>query len=309
MERLPFLRGEPGSGLPALLLPVLLRWAGGPGASGDEIDPGLHLLAGAGPYTLGSLRKIWQPAETSPALDDFERDCLGLLADQRLLTSEALTVYLIPFGEGKALILSNTEGLWPLGRLLRYPDAAPRILDEMLAVWKTAVGDPAQTVFVSSELAEILNHPKDRQPDRPTGCEIMPLEPGAEDRPHQEYFAERERILEALESLSSGALDLPQLDLSIALLAASLVRLWARWMRSFSASSLPYLLDQFIRRGGRVRPWPQSLTAFNQPAQPLLIELDSRPLDIVLEMAGYLSPLEFISWLDGRKVEFELNSR
>ena len=81
------------------------------------------------------------------------------------------------------------------------------------------------------------------------------------------------------EALGADHLDLPLADLGVALTAVSLLRLWAAWLRQFSSSSVPYLLSNFIRRPGRVV----------QTEQGLIVELAPRPMDIVIEMAGYVS--------------------
>ena len=64
-------------------------------------------------------------------------------------------------------------------------------------------------------------------------------------------------------------------------MAGSLVRLWARWLRGFSAASVPYLLDELVRRPGLVR----------RDGTGVHVELDPRPLDVVLEIAGYIGDL------------------
>ena len=78
--------------------------------------------------------------------------------------------------------------------------------------------------------------------------------------------------------------------------AIACLRLWARWLRQFSFSSAPYLLQHFVRRPGRV----------TVDVDELLIELEPRPLDMVIEMAGYTSELEQVPWLGGRRVRFTM---
>jgi hypothetical protein len=80
------------------------------------------------------------------------------------------------------------------------------------------------------------------------------------------------------------------------LVACLLLRLWARWLRQFSSSGVPYLLSNFVRRGGRLRASGNVLT----------VELERGPLDIVVEMAGYLAELERVPWLGGGSVRFGL---
>lgn len=80
------------------------------------------------------------------------------------------------------------------------------------------------------------------------------------------------------------------------LMADDLLRLWARWLGRFAGSSRSYLLLQFVRRGGAL------LVADGE----LVVELEARPLDIVLQMAGYFDPLERLPWPDDRRLRFRL---
>ncbi len=49
-----------------------------------------------------------------------------------------------------------------------------------------------------------------------------------------------------------ASLGLPEADLTITLTAIALLRLWARWLRQFGDSSVPYVLKNFVRRAGRI---------------------------------------------------------
>jgi hypothetical protein len=80
-------------------------------------------------------------------------------------------------------------------------------------------------------------------------------------------------------------------------LADNLLRLWARWLRGFADASVPFLLQNFIHRPG---------TIFIGPTE-IKVEMERRSLDIVLEMADYLAPIENISWLGGRRLSFSLS--
>jgi hypothetical protein len=71
-------------------------------------------------------------------------------------------------------------------------------------------------------------------------------------------------------------------DLTVALAARAALGAWASWLRGFSASSEAFLLDRFVRRPGRVSLWEGRAT----------VELEPRPLDLVLQMAGYLDELD-----------------
>ena len=86
----------------------------------------------------------------------------------------------------------------------------------------------------------------------------------------------------ALASLEAGRLGLPEADLTFALASVAVLRLWARWLPRFGASSVPFLLEHFIRRRGRLFIGERRLE----------VELEPSGFDVVLEMAGYLGDLE-----------------
>jgi hypothetical protein len=77
-------------------------------------------------------------------------------------------------------------------------------------------------------------------------------------------------------------------------IADVVVRIWARWLRGFEQSSVPYLLDQLVRRPGVVTLGADRVT----------VELARRPLDTLLEVAGYLRPIEALPGLAARRVDF-----
>jgi hypothetical protein len=76
--------------------------------------------------------------------------------------------------------------------------------------------------------------------------------------------------------------------ISVAILGA-----WAAWLRGFEGSTGAFLLDEFVRRPG----------AFD-PAGPAAF-LARRPLDLVLDRAGYLEPLDLPPWLGGGVLDFQ----
>jgi hypothetical protein len=101
---------------------------------------------------------------------------------------------------------------------------------------------------------------------------------------------------EALAALRHGQLGLPEADAALGCTAAALLRHWARWLRGFSTSSVPYLLDNFVRRPGRIVPLDDDL----------LVELEPRPLDPVLELAGYTDELDLRGLLGRQRLRFRM---
>ncbi len=90
--------------------------------------------------------------------------------------------------------------------------------------------------------------------------------------------------------------DVP-LPSSLTLLAIHLLRLWARWLRGFSHSGVPYLLHNLIRRPGRIELRRDEIAVSLRPA----------PLDPILEMSGYLAPMPAAAWVAGRRVSFRID--
>jgi hypothetical protein len=97
-----------------------------------------------------------------------------------------------------------------------------------------------------------------------------------------------------------GGRPLADLPLSPEVLAAvgrigwMLLRAWSRWLPGIGASGRPFLFANCLQRAGWVRT----------TAAEIALTLDPAPLDVVLEMAGYLRPIERVSWLDRRAVTF-----
>jgi hypothetical protein len=100
-------------------------------------------------------------------------------------------------------------------------------------------------------------------------------------------------------ALRHGQLGLAEADEALGRGAAALLRHWARWLRGFSSSSVPYLLDNFIRRSGRVLLLDDG---------ELLVELEPRPLDPVLELAGYTDELDLRGLLGRERLRFRMEA-
>ena len=77
-------------------------------------------------------------------------------------------------------------------------------------------------------------------------------------------------------------------------ISALLLKAWARWLPGLSNSSTNYLLDNFIRRSGTIIVNVQRIT----------VQLERRPLDEILKLAGYLADTPPVPWLDGRPVRY-----
>jgi hypothetical protein len=85
-----------------------------------------------------------------------------------------------------------------------------------------------------------------------------------------------------------------QANAAVAGTASSLLRAWGRWLPGLRDSSSPFLLENCVRRAGRVLG----------SAGRIAVQLDPAPLDVVLQMAGYLAPVERVAWLGDRTVTF-----
>jgi hypothetical protein len=266
--RPPRLCGE--SHFASLLLALGLRLGGEETISPDGlIDEGLCMLAGLRAVegdeprpTREMLSEAWGAAGTEDHAR-FQSALLGAAAGQRLLSAAEMRISRVRLeGVGEVLIACDeTRMVWPLGRVLVGEDGeAEATVAAWLAAWEAATGVRPAVVFdeVASEL--------------------------------------REELSAAWRALSHGRLGHAGADLNIFLGACLLLRVWARWLRQFSKSGVPYLLDNFVRRAGRLRAGERGL----------VVELERGPLDVVVEMAGYLSELERVPWLEGGRVRFSL---
>jgi hypothetical protein len=64
----------------------------------------------------------------------------------------------------------------------------------------------------------------------------------------------------------------------------------------FCGASPGFLRERALARTAEARVFPHEVS----------LVLDSAPLDVVLEMAGYFRPIELVGWLGGRTVGFTL---
>jgi hypothetical protein len=82
-------------------------------------------------------------------------------------------------------------------------------------------------------------------------------------------------------------------------IARPLLRSWGRWLPGLKEASARFLLSQCLRRGGAVRVSDSHIA----------VTLDPAPLDVVLQMAGYLQPIAALPWRDGRAASFTVRRR
>jgi hypothetical protein len=78
--------------------------------------------------------------------------------------------------------------------------------------------------------------------------------------------------------------------------ATHLLRLWAHWLPGFALATPEFLLNRLIRRPGHLEAREAQIS----------VHLQSAPLDVVLEMAGYLKPIASVPWLGDRRVTFTI---
>jgi len=249
-----------------------------------SLDEGLCLLAGLdGPLSLDELREAWASDEACG--ERLQGALLKVAAGQRLLRADVMHVYKVELEGGEAALVAADEGalFWPLGCVVGEREEASGILAAWLDSWEAASGVRPRVVVGEGVAVE--------------DAAAVGVGPGAAGEELSSlHESGRAALREALAALDGGRLGAARTDLSIALTTCSLLRLWARWLRNFSASGVPYLVEQFLRRRGRLYAGRDALT----------VELERAPLDVVLETAGYLAELERVPWLGGRRLRFRL---
>jgi hypothetical protein len=108
----------------------------------------------------------------------------------------------------------------------------------------------------------------------------------------------RDALVQVL--VDQRCLDTPPADAleaaPIAAIAWLVIRAWSRWLPGLSTASVPFLLGKGLTRWARVAT----------TAATIDVALDPKPLDVVLQMAGYLRPLDTVAWLNGRRLVFSV---
>jgi len=86
-------------------------------------------------------------------------------------------------------------------------------------------------------------------------------------------------------------------DRLLAEVAALTMRAWARWLPGLGHAGTRFLAERCLRRAAEARVTDLSVDLVLAPA----------PLDVVVEMAGYLAPIERVSWLGNRAIRFSVH--
>jgi hypothetical protein len=279
----------------ALPLALGLRWAGATESARGRVGTSVAMLAAVDdPPTREVVGRAWSAA--TPDDDErFQLAWLTVLTGHRLLEGGGLHLFAFPGARETMTVIASSDPcmLWPVGRVgLTGPGELSRVVAGWLAAWQELTGRRPDWIVCDDSLVGTL---RAGLPDeRVTGITLRDAPPGP-GTAADAHRAGRRALVATRRCLSRGRLGLPAADLTVELTAATLLRLWARWLPGFAEASVPYLLEQFVRRPGRIR---------HEPGR-LLVELDRRPLDIVLELAGYTSPLTGPG-LDVRPVTFRL---
>ena len=270
-----------GSGPWPLLLALAHRLAAADPATDGRIDPAVLFFAGA-PLDMSwaGLRAAW-PARRGRKRDAFQRHLLRQLAGLRASDGKVLSLHRLRLPNGSSVVVGGdpAAGLWPLGCLVRRAGHPSTFLRDWIAAWEAAFGAPPEKFAAAASLME---------EGGPAGVDAPIVLATAEE-------ADQTALAAAFAALEGGRLKRAGDDLTVALAAIATLRIWARWLRGFSESSVPYLLDRFVRRTGRLRIAGDDT---------LDVDLAPSAFDEVLRMAGYLDPLEGAGWLEGRRVTF-----
>lgn len=297
------------------LIPLISRLAG-VGEVRGEIDPGLAAILDFNrPSDWEGLRATWGLAKGQDHRR-FQDALLRVLAGQRLLNADRLHVYAF-LSQGNRLTLVGGDELghlWPLGCVMEDWSRAPPTVEQWVQLRSDALGRLPAEVVVDATTAASAGFPADLgggaklvlvdEPGLDEGFhDAGPQNEGAlyegegqaDSREHA-YREGKQALTAALRELGSARLGIPAADLGLDLLAIAVLRAWARWLPRFTQASVPYLLENFIRRDGTLYLDTSSL----------VVEMEPAPLDVVIEMAGYTTELGKLDWLGGRNLKFRI---
>lgn len=279
---------------PAVMLGLGICCAGPSAIQCGRLDAGLSLLSGLDtPPEVETLREVWH---TTTPVDHsrFQASLLQALVNQRVAGGSTMHILKVPLGESDWALVAADElmGSGVLGQRVTPNLNVGHAAASWIETWKSTFGEPPHTVVVDEEPAEQLGR-------QFSGIDLLfATERRSYESPvdaEEAHHEIRDGLIGSLAALYHGLLQNPEAELSLALAAIAVLRTWARWLRRFEKSSVPYLLDNFIRRRGRIYSASDAVVA----------EMESRPLDIVLEMAGYTADLQNVTWLRHRRIHVE----
>ncbi len=204
----------------------------------------------------------WDAAADPWAVDPEQADrwqalLVRVLLGQGLLAGTApLCVVRVPVGDGSMAFAGDEAAqLWPFAIRLDTPTIPAEHIANWQATWLELSGSRHEFPVIEAPATLV----------RSVGSLI---DPSAADATRQAGFVAAAQVV---------------------------LRAWARWLPGMDRSSPAYLLEQFIRRPGRVR----------RTGDRLVVELEPRPLDVVLQLNGHLEPLHPVPGVPGRTVEFQ----
>ncbi len=267
-----------------LFLLIAMRVCGDGAVANGRLDEGLCLLTGMEKSLDLKIFSDWCSGSSASHHAQFQEALFTIAAGQRLVQPAIMQVFQVNLPDGnRAVIAADETGiLWPLGRVLTADAEVETTVREWSSLWNDATGVQPRIIANDPNLSSLL--------ESITHNSVLPRD---EDE-QTAYDKGRAALLEAMGSLQQGQTGNPDLDLTTTIVACLLLRVWSRWLRGFSASSVPFLIDNFVRRRGRLLA----------RADELFVELERHPLDLIVEMAGYLFDVEHVPWLSGGRVKF-----
>lgn len=271
--------------LDMVLAALALRWGGDDSAagSGAALDEGVRLFAGLpGPDSLPALCDRWAAVDVQ-TLRLLQEAAFTMLAGLRAVAGSVLHIHEVRLDSALTAVVAGLESgdIWPLAAIVD-PDSVAPVVSRWIDVWAATLGQPPQLVvserWIHAALAE-------------RGIEARFVAEGAAGASGDPAG---EALSRGLDAIAAARVGLPDVDLTIATLAISVLRVWARWLGHFADSTAPYLLDRFVRRPGYLDVTDDSL----------VVTLEPRPLDLVVEKAGYMDVLAAVPWLGDRRLRF-----
>jgi hypothetical protein len=194
------------------------------------------------------------------AVERWQVSTLATLVGQRLVSADRIRLRRLPHGHDAIAVIAGdpSDRLWATAALDGDGTGRRRVVER----WTSVSGGELDVEDIPCDLVD----------------------------------AGRDALLDALATLVHAHAGVPHVDLALDTIAIAVVRAWARWLRGFSAATVPYLFDTFIRRSG----W---LLA---DGDELIVQLEARPHDIALQVAGYLEPFEAHHQGEWRRLRFEI---